>query len=222
MNVLLVEDDSALAKSLQIKLELEGFKIHWVRDLPTAERKKEEHIFSLIILDLEMVKIRGLQFLQEICRPAAHTPVIALTSSTDEDTAVKSLELGAADFVKKPFGARELLTRMRSVLKDSPRQESQLRYADLLFLTDQRRVQFGKKSISLNRREYDILLHMVENANNIISRGALLSHLDKDGEIFDRTVDSHISHLRARLKEIGVKNIKISSVYGIGYRLEKI
>jgi DNA-binding response OmpR family regulator len=75
--------------------------------------------------------------------------------------------------------------------------------------------------LELNRREYDILLYLIEHGGTVVTRENIMRHLDKDGEIFDRTLDSHVSHIRAKLKKAGANGVKIASVYGVGYRLEK-
>jgi DNA-binding response OmpR family regulator len=82
-------------------------------------------------------------------------------------------------------------------------------------------VKWGEKTVELNRREFDIFCHFVANAENVVTRDSLLKLLDKEGEIFDRTIDSHVSHLRRRLRKAGIDSVQISPVYGVGYRLEK-
>lgn len=124
--------------------------------------------------------------------------------------------------MKKPFGNRELLARIKSTLREPLFREKQLRYGDLLLLLDQRVAKYKNSAFELNRREFDILLYLIQRADNIVTRDSLIQSIDNAGEIFDRTVDSHISHLRSRFKSADIKDIKISSVYGIGYRLEKI
>lgn len=219
--ILLVEDDPVLSRSVQINLETEGYKVITADSLKSAFQMNQSQKMDLVILDLGLPDGSGFDFLSKLREGGSRLPVIILTAQVDEDSVVKGLQLGANDYMKKPFGQRELLARIKAVLREPQTREKQIRFEDILILIDQRKVLFQEKAIELNRREFDILLHFVEHAENIVSRETLLNLFDKDGEIFDRTVDSHVSHLRSRLKAAGVDHIKISSVYGLGYRLEK-
>ncbi len=221
IQILLVEDDPGLARGLQINLELEGYQFFRAENLKQARELNAANSFHLVILDLGLPDGHGFDFLKQLRDAGSRLPVIILTAQTDEDSVVAGLQLGANDYMRKPFGNKELLARVKAVLREPQTRERQLRYEDLLILLDQRTVRFGDNQIELNRREFDILQRFVEKADNIVTRESLLQLFDKDGEIYDRTIDSHVSHLRSKLKKAGVQSIKISSVYGLGYRLEK-
>jgi len=221
IQILLVEDDPGLARGLQINLELEGYKFFRAENIQQARKLNSENSFHLVILDLGLPDGHGFDFLRDLRTSGSRLPVIILTAQADEDSVVEGLQLGANDYMRKPFGNKELLARIKAILREPQRRERQIRYSDLLILIDQRSARFGETNIELNRREFDILLFLVERADNIVTREALLELFDKDGEIFDRTIDSHVSHLRSKLKKADVQAIKISSVYGVGYRLEK-
>jgi DNA-binding response OmpR family regulator len=107
------------------------------------------------------------------------------------------------------------------VIREPHTRSQQVRYDDLLILLEKRQVMYGEKQVELSPREFDILSFLVQNAESVITRQALLEAVDKNGELFDRTIDSNISHVRSRLKRAGVKSIQITSIYGVGYRLEK-
>lgn len=222
MNILLVEDDPALARGLQLYLEAEGYTVFWSNTLKSAFEKNEQEKLSLIILDLGLTDGSGFDFLTALREKASRIPVIILTAKTDEDSVVEGLQRGANDYMKKPFSQRELLARIKAVLREPLQREDQMRFGDLLLLLEQRIVKYKDAQVELNRREFDILIKLVQKADTIVTREMLIESIDKNGEIFDRTIDSHISHLRARFKSAGIKEIKISSVYGLGYRLEKI
>lgn len=222
MNVLLVEDDPVLSRGIQINLELESYKVHCAFDLKTARKLEKDKSFGLTILDLNLPDGHGFEFLKEVRAKASRMPVIILTAQTHEESVVEGLQLGANDYMRKPFGNRELLARIKAVLREPLTRETQIRFGDLLLLLDQRVAKYQDQNIDLNRREFDILKILAERGDAIVSRENLLQLLDKDGEIFDRTIDSHVSHLRASFKKIGIASLKISSVYGVGYRLEKI
>ncbi len=222
MNILLVEDDPALARGLQVNLESEGYSILCANTLKEAFEINQKETLGLVILDLGLTDGSGLKFLRSIRESGSRLPIIILTAKNDEDTVVECLHLGANDYMKKPFSNRELLARIKSILREPLLRENQMRYGDLLLLLDQRVAKYNNSLVELNRREFDILLHFIQRADTIVTRENLVQSIDKNGEIFDRTIDSHISHLRTRLKQAGIKDIKISSIYGIGYRLEKI
>lgn len=221
MKVLLVEDDPVLARGLEVNLKLESYQVSWAADLKSAEQLESKENFGLMLLDLNLPDGHGFQLLKKIRDKGSRLPIIILTAQTHEDSVVEGLQLGANDYVKKPFGNRELIARIKAILREPLMRETQLRFGDLLLLPGQRVVRHQDKIIELNRREFDILLLLTQRAEAIVSRESLLQNLDKEGEIFDRTIDSHISHIRNSFKKANLTSIKISSVYGVGYRLEK-
>lgn len=220
--ILLVEDDPILARGTQVNLELEGFQIIPARSVSEAVQQEMHQKLDLVLLDLGLPDQHGFEFLKKIRQKNSRLPIIILTAQTDEDSVVQGLQLGAQDYIRKPFGQRELLARIKSTLRQAQDVDHQIRFDDLLLLIEQRVVKYQEITIELNRREFDILFYLTKNAEKIVSRESLLSCIDKEGELFDRTIDSHVSHLRNRLKKNGVIAIKINSVYGIGYRLEKV
>lgn len=221
MEILIVEDDPVIARSLQVNIESGGFRPTLASSLKQARQLNEQNKYNLILLDLNLPDGHGFDLLKEIRQSGSILPILILTAVSDEDSVVTGLQLGADDFIRKPFGNRELLARIQAVLRVPQMRERQLRYGDLLLLLEQRIVKYQEQNLDLSRREFDLLHHLVQRAEAIVTRDALINAISKDGEIFDRTIDSHISHLRATLKKSEVKTIKISSVYGVGYRLEK-
>lgn len=219
--VLLVEDDPVLGRGLQVNLETDGYQVSWAQDLASAREAYAAGKFDLVLLDVGLPDGSGFDFLTHIRQGGSSVPVIFLTAKTDEDSVVEGFERGATDYVKKPFSGRELSVRIKAVLREPLVREEKLRYADLTFLISGRQVLHQEKPIDLNRREFEILLYLVQRADKAVTRGDLVQAIDKESEIYDRTVDSHVSHIRSRLKKAGVTSVQISPVYGIGYRLEK-
>lgn len=222
INILLVEDDPAIARGLQLSLGAEGYQILWAESLKSAYDKNQNEKLGLVILDLGLADGSGFEFLTRLREEGSRLPIIILTAQSDEDSLVEGLQKGANDYMKKPFSNRELLARIKAVLREPQLRESQTRYGDLLILLEQRVVKFNEMTVDMNRREFDILLMLVQKADTIVTREVLIERIGKDGEIFDRTIDSHVSHLRSRFKAAGITCLKISSVYGLGYRLEKV
>ncbi|MBF0361132.1 MAG: response regulator transcription factor [Oligoflexia bacterium] len=221
IEILLVEDDPILGRGLQVGLEVEGYKVLWIDDLKTALKFEIKNDLSLIILDLNLPDGNGLDFLKKIRQSGSQIPVIILTAKIDEDSVVEGLQLGANDYVRKPFGQKELLARIKIATKEPLKREQQIRYGDILLLIDQRKVIFNEKEITMERREFDILNYFIQHSEMVVTRKSLLDFLGNENEIYDRTIDSHISHIRSRLRKAGVRSIQLTSVYGVGYRLEK-
>lgn len=222
MNILIVEDDPGIARAVGVNLELEGFKHFWASSLKQAHDIESSENLDLVLLDLGLGTESGFDFLKYLRDKSSRLPVIILSAKTDEDSVVKGLELGANDYLRKPFGNKELLARIKTVTNSPKHHDEKISYGGIKILKNKRQVLFGTQDINLNRREYDLFLYMIERAESIVSRNDLLSSINEDGDIFDRTIDSHISHLRKKLRKQNVTQIKIRSVYGLGYRLEKI
>jgi len=220
-NLLLIEDDPILGAGIKMNLEMEKYHISWAKDLRSARDYNQQNNFDLVILDLGLPDGNGMSFCKELRSGGSHLPIIMLTAQADEDSAVAGLSAGANDYIRKPFGNRELLARIKTVLREPAVRREQVRFGNILILNDQRRVIIDQHTIDLNRREFDIFKYLVNHGDNIVSRENLLQFLDREGEILDRTLDSHISHIRAKLKKAQVTSVAIASVYGIGYRLEK-
>lgn len=219
--ILLVEDDPALGRGLQVSLELEGYKVHWAQSLQSAKEIFKIETIGFVLLDIGLPDGNGLSFLKEIREAGSNLPVVILTALSDELSVVQGLEAGANDYVRKPFGKLELLARVQAALRAPETKATQMQCEGITVLLDQRRVMNGDVEVEMKRREFDVLTFLVRNFNSVVTRSALVEAFGKDGEIFDRTIDSHVSHLRARLKQASVTSVKINSIYGIGYRLEK-
>lgn len=223
MLIHLIEDDPILARSLQINLELEFHKVVLSHTCQSAIEKQTQQQPEFIILDLGLPDQSGFEYLQQLRASQIQTPVIILSAQSDEDSIIKGLSLGAQDFVKKPYSFKELYAR---VLVNRNKKEKattlELKFEGLKLDFDRRVAIYKDQEIDLNRREFDILAYFIKNAELIVTRENLIQALDKESEIFDRTIDSHISHIRKCFKTAQVDDIKISSVYGLGYRIEKI
>lgn len=219
--LLLVEDDPSLGKGLQVALELEGYEVLWKRRLLDARQSVRADAPGLVLLDLGLPDGDGLSLLEDLRREGSPVPVVVLTAQTEEDTVVRALRGGANDYVRKPFGNLELLARLEAALRGPLQRSGRLEYDRLVLHTDRRVATYEGKDLDLKRREFDLLQHLMEHAEAVVTRDALLTRFGVEGEIFDRTVDSHVSHLRSRLRQNGARGVRIQSVYGVGYRLER-
>ncbi|MBX3017746.1 MAG: response regulator transcription factor [Bdellovibrionaceae bacterium] len=221
IEILLVEDDPGIGRGLSIHLQTEGYQVYWAKNLEEAKTLLPVNRIELVLLDLGLPDGSGLDFLTRIRGEAFKKPVIILTAQTEEDKVVEGFERGATDYVKKPFGTRELVARIKAALREPLLREESFRYGELVMKTKSRAVEYKGQAFDLNRKEYEILLYLVQRAEQAVTRADLVQAIDKDAEIFDRTVDSHVSHIRTKLRKAGIEDIQIAPIYGIGYRLEK-
>lgn len=220
--ILLVEDDPVLGKSLKFALEKESFEVHWVTTKSEAEMLAADRMFDLAALDLNLPDGSGLTFAKWAAKNRPRLPILMITASGDEDTVLAGFEAGAVDYVRKPFSNKELVARVKVVLKGKSQQKHKaLHYGDLTVQPEQRLAKVGETPIELNRRQFQILCHFMVHAESVVTRESLMEMLDKSEEMLDRTIDSHISHLRNKLRKAGAVQVQISPVYGLGYRLEK-
>jgi DNA-binding response OmpR family regulator len=219
--ILLVEDDTNLGKGLKFTLEKEGHEVTWVDSISQAENAVMSKVFDLVTLDLNLPDGSGITLAKWSRKNYPRLPIFMITASGDEESVVAGFEAGAVDYVRKPFSTRELLARLRVALnvRNSNAFRS-LQYGDISIQPDQRIAKVGENEVELNRRQFQILCHLVENAEAVVTREALISALDKTEEMFDRTIDSHVSSIRSKLRKAGMKGVQINSVYGLGYRME--
>ncbi len=221
-SIFLLEDDPVIGKAIQLQLELESYKVDWAQSLADARKKVSAGLCSdLYILDVNLPDGDGYEFCQWLRQQELKNPIIFLTARTDEESVVRGFEEGANDYIRKPFSQKELIARIKNQLSEKKPTLDLIRFAGLVLIKNQQVLKNGDSLISLNRREFEILTAFFEHPETIVTREQLIDRLASGEEIYDRTVDSHISHLRSKLQKNDVKGIKINSVYGQGYRLEK-
>ena len=217
-----LEDDPVLGSGISLQLELERYEVIWSQSLLQAKEAALVGSFDLFILDVNLPDGSGFDFCRWMREKGIEAPVIFLTAKTDEDSVVEGFNLGASDYIRKPFGKNELMARVRNQLSEKRQSPEILRYGDLTLILDQQALKFKEDLLSLNRREFEILKVFFERPETIVTRESLLTKITFGEEIFDRTLDSHISHIRSKLRKKGIEEYRINSVYGSGYRLEKV
>lgn len=218
--ILLLEDDPVLGKGLQVHLETAGYQVEWQTHLAKARDSESQSQFDLLLLDVNLPDGSGFDLCREVRKGGSRLPILMLTARSDEDSVVAGFESGANDYIRKPFSNRELLARIQSHLKEPFARDEQIRCGPVLVLVDQRKVMIDGQDMEFNRREFDIFVHLIKSPGAILSREQLITAIDSADNILDRTIDSHFSHIRARLKKKGVQKVAIRSVYGVGYTLE--
>lgn len=222
--ILLVEDDPTLRSTLAFNLTREGYKVLTARTGPAAleivEARGDE--LSLILLDVMLPELSGLQVLRQV-RRTYDVPVLMLSAKGEEQDKVDGLELGADDYVVKPFSLRELLARVRATVRrravPSVRPPRVLVRGDLELEPDRHRVTVHEEELQLRPKEFGLLVALAMEPGRVFGRQELLDLVWGDDVVVDeRTVDVHISWLRGKLQSVGVDNPSIRTVYGAGYR----
>nr|WP_044199609.1 response regulator transcription factor [Oscillochloris trichoides] len=220
--ILVVDDHANVRALLKDYLSEHGFRVITAADgaeaLAVAGREQPD----LILLDVMMPKLDGFQFMQTF-RKRHNTPVIMLTARIAESDKVVGLELGADDYVTKPFGMHELVARVRAVLRrsspDALNPDALLRVGDLTLNRATRVVRVGERDVSLTPSEFALLAALMEAPGRVFSREQLLERLQgNDYEGVERTIDVHIRNLRKKLEPDPTQPRYVETVFGVGYR----
>ena len=225
VRVLVVEDDPAVRLSLRLLCQREGFAVVEAESGSQALALFEEARPDLVVLDLMLPGLDGLDVCRHVRRREPHQPVIILTARGDEADKVAGLELGADDYVTKPFSPRELLARMRAVLRRSgrgaePASAALLAVDGLRLDLAARSVTRDNQAITLTRTEFDLLAALAEQPGRAFSRDLLVARVwGYEAEGATRLLDSHIGHLRAKLEPDPARPRYVLTVRGVGYRL---
>ena len=230
IRILLLEDEPAIASAIAFALQREGYALIHCLLVRDARREISASRFDLAVLDVGLPDGSGLDLCHDLRADAVTTdmPILMLSARTEELDRVLGLELGADDYVAKPFSPRELVARVRALLRRSERagEARQARSAmdegSSAFLVDEagQRIRYLGRVLALTRLEYGLLLVLWRGSGRIYSREALLESVwGQDAESTDRTVDTHIKTLRAKLREAGAAEDCIITHRGMGYSL---
>ena len=223
--ILIVEDEPGIADTLQYALRTEGFEPHWVATGEEALLQVRTLQPALLILDVGLPDSSGFEVFRQL-RAFSDVPVVFLTARSDEIDRVVGLELGADDYVAKPFSPRELVARVRTILRRSGARsaaggDSAPRPTGALVIDDGRRqIRFYGEVLELSRYEYGLLKTLASRPGFVFSRDSLLERIwDDPADSFDRTVDAHVKTLRAKLKRVAPALEPIRTHRGSGYAL---
>lgn len=223
--ILLVDDDKGLCELLGEFLESEGFAVEAVHNGEKAVNRALSERFSLVILDVMLPGLGGIEVLKAIRRQSA-VPVLMLTARGEEVDRIVGLELGADDYLPKPFNPRELVARIRAILRRGRMESSGegtagiLRIADLVIDPAARHVSINGKTIELTTVEFDLLEALAQSAGTAFSRENLVRQvLKRPFSPFDRSLDVHVSNLRRKIGAYPDGSERIKTVRGVGYIL---
>ncbi len=225
--ILLIEDDTAVATSLKEALETEGYGVTWTKLGREGVRLAQERPPHLIILDVRLPDGSGLDFCREMRQLKLRQPILMLTAQQEEMDKVLGLEMGADDYVTKPFGLRELLSRLRALLRRAYGElaananSHQLFVADLVIDLDRSLVQRGQTQLELTPTEFRLFVYLARHPGQALTRAQILQGAwGYDTAVEDpRTVNVHIRRLREKVELTPSRPTLILTVPGVGYRL---
>jgi two-component system, OmpR family, catabolic regulation response regulator CreB len=221
--ILVVEDEPGIADTIRYALSSEGFEPVWCATGEAALAALKDQAVALAILDVGLPDINGFELFKQLQR-TRETPAVFLTARSDEIDRVVGLELGADDYIVKPFSPRELVARVRTILRRSQRgivpAQPSAAIAALDHDAERRRIRYYGRVLDLSRYEYGILVTLIGRPGRVFTRDELLDRVwDGDHDSYDRTVDAHVKTLRAKLRAIAPDVEAIVTHRGTGYAL---
>ncbi|BCD99987.1 response regulator [Marinicellulosiphila megalodicopiae] len=214
-HILIVEDESTLGNILKEYLSAEHYQVTLIENGNDVLPWLENHTVDLVILDLMLPGKDGIT----LCKSLGDTPFIMTTAKVDEIDRLIGLELGADDYICKPYSPREVVVRVKNLLKRLMPDESKISPLKLTLNSDEYSVVYGDQKSELTCVEFKLLDALMSRPGKIFSRDQLMNSIYDDGRIVsDRTIDSHIKKLRKKINQLDPNNELIGSVYGAGYR----
>ena len=229
--ILVVEDNEDLARLLELHLRDLSYDVDLAFDGLAGWNQITKTTYDLIILDLMLPGIDGLEICRRIRAQPAYIAILMLTSKSTELDRVLGLEMGADDYVTKPFSVRELMARVKAIFRridklqsgNQPEQPVVIRAGALTIDPDRRKVSLKDKTVDLTAKEFDLLLHFARHAGRVFTRAQLLDMVwgyGHDG--YEHTVNSHINRLRAKIEHNPAQPDYVLTVWGIGYKFAEI
>lgn len=223
--ILVVDDEPKVCDLIKAYLEKDGYEVILAGDGKSAVEKARSHKPDLIVLDLNLPVMDGVEVFRTV-RAISDIPVIMVTARDDEVDKIVGLQLGADDYVTKPFSPRELAARVAAVLRryaEGPKTLARLLTGDLLVDFDRHEVKYRNETVSLTSAEFKLLAVMAKNPGRVFTRLQLMdAAFGETYEGYDRTIDAHIKNLRQKFNAIGSdEENPVVTVRGVGYKLEQ-
>ena len=230
--LLVVDDEQSILTLLKYNLEQAGFQVVTAMDGEEAKNLALSESPDLMILDLMLPKLDGLEVCKQLRQQRLMTPILMLTAKDDEFDKVLGLELGADDYMTKPFSPREVVARVRAILRrvelqsvgtaETEEEAGDIRIGELRVRPDFYEAYFGAELLEITPKEFELLVYLARNKGRVLTREQLLSavwNYDFAGD--SRIVDVHISHLRDKIEQNTKRPVYIKTVRGLGYKLEE-
>jgi DNA-binding response OmpR family regulator len=222
MKVLIIEDDKELSHLIAKRLKEEGFAVQQAFDEEEGMSYATYEEYDVIVLDIMLPKMSGYEVIRQLREKKVKTPILVLSAKGEIEDKVKGLQLGADDYLTKPFSFPELIARINALIRRTKNIEeiSKLKYADLTIDLLKKEVYRNGKKINLTAKEFELLKYLVENSERIITRNMILENVfDIDFDIDSNVVDVHIHRLREKIDK-GFEKKLIHTVRGFGYVLK--
>lgn len=221
-SILIVEDAPTLALALEDDLRLEGYEVELARDGETANQQAQACAFDLIILDVMLPRKDGFEVCRELRRAGIRTPVIMLTAKTQESDKVLGLELGADDYVTKPFSPRELRARVKAILRRAAGEAPEVyRFGEMELDFSRCELRRAGQAIEMTPLEFKLLSVLIRRRGRVLSRDQLLTEVWGHGAFLtDRVIDTHVLNLRKKIEPQPATPRYLISVRGVGYRFD--
>ena len=218
-NVLIIDDDPHIREILEDYLKFEGFSVSAAEDTEKGYQLLKTQSVDVLILDIMLPDENGWEFCQRI-RPELELPIIFLSAKDESTDKITGLELGADDYISKPFSPREVVARIKAVLRRYQQGEESklLQFDDLIINKEEHYIKYQEELIELTPKEFSLLWHLAQNQKKVFKRENLLKAVwgyDYFGDV--RTVDTHIKSLR---KKLGDAAAAVETVWGVGYKFE--
>lgn len=220
-SILIVEDEPKLAQLLIDYLQASGYQTHWLADGAEVSAVVKAQAIDLILLDLMLPIKDGITVCKEL-RQFSDIPIIMVTAKTEEVDRLLGLEIGADDYICKPYSPREVVARVKTLLRRYYRPQDIIQHEKLVVIDEQAyQIQYHDKILDLTTAEFRLLKALATQSGKVLTRDQLMDNLYDDYRIVtDRTIDSHIKNLRRKLEQLNDKIEFIRSIYGQGYRWE--
>lgn len=222
--ILIVDDETSIVTLLKYNIEQAGFKTDVAYTGSACLKKATEQVFDLIVLDVMLPEIEGTEVCRLLRERHIDTPILMLTAKDDEQDKILGLDLGADDYLTKPFSPQEVIARIRAIFRRTHKdeRESFIKFADLFIYPEQYEVVIKDRTFAFTRKEFELLLYLVKRKGKILSREQLLKAVwDYDFVGDTRIVDVHISRLREKIEPIVKEPIYIKTIRGLGYKIEE-
>ena len=224
--ILAIEDDPAILRGLSDNLRFDGYEVITATDGEAGYQLQRERKPDLIVLDLMLPRMSGFEFCRKLRGEGVQTPILMLTARSEEPDRVLGLDLGADDYVTKPFSVRELMARIRALLRRSqpgpegaPALPDDLRFGGVEIDFRRYEARRGGESFEMTRKEFAILRFLASRAGEVVSRDELLNQVwGYESYPSSRTVDNHVAGLRAKLERDSTQPEHLKTVHGVGYK----
>lgn len=220
MRILLADDDREVADYVRRELEDEGHSVSVCHDGDVALRTGRLHPFDILILDVMMPLLDGVEVTRRLRRESVRTPVLLLTARDAPEEVVRGLDAGADDYLTKPFSFDVLLARIRARTRSSPNDGQRLRFADLVLDPGTREIWRGRRQIALTRTEFALLECLMRAAGRVLSRDSLIEQVWNDREVTANNLEVFVRGLRAKIDRDGESRL-IHTERGVGYSLRR-